>query len=86
MTNMVDLNSIKAVNDALEAMTIEEVSDLAEKTLLALYKKLREKECFDCNVRVSGSIEGDFTYLYMISADNMSAGTCEYRNIFRIGG
>ena len=86
MTNMVDLNSIKAVNDALEAMTIEEVSDLAEKTLLTLYKKLREKECFDCNVRVSGSIEGDFTYLYMISADNMSAGTCEYRNVFRIGG
>lgn len=86
MTNMVDLNSIKAVNDALEAMTIEEVSDLAEKTLLALYRKLREKEFFDYNVRVSGSIEGDFTYLYMISADNMSAGTCEYRNVFRIGG
>ena len=41
MTNMVDLNSIKAFNDALEAMTIEEVSDLAEKTLVALYKKLR---------------------------------------------
>ena len=86
MTNMVDLNSIKAVNDALEAMTIEEVSDLAEKTLLALYRKLREKEFFDYNVRVSGSIEGDFTYLYMISADNMSAGTCEYSNVFRIGG
>ena len=86
MTNMVDLNSIKAVNDALEAMTIEEVSDLAEKTLLTLYRKLREKEFFDYNVRVSGSIEGDFTYLYMISADNMSAGTCEYSNVFRIGG
>ena len=35
MTNMVDLNSIKAVNDALEAMTIEEVSDLAEKKNVA---------------------------------------------------
>ena len=86
MTNMVDLNSIKAVDDALEAMSIEEVSDLAEKTLVALYRKLREKECFDYNVRLSGSIEGDFTYLYMFSADNMSAGVCEYRNVFRIGG
>lgn len=82
---IVDLNNLSEVENALNSMKTSDISYLSEKLLVTLHNKLREEQGFACNVQITGSIEGDFTYLYMINADNMGNGV-EYREVIRIGG